>query len=128
MTRWPFAALAYICVGLALIGVVVPGLPTFPFLLLAAWAAARGSKRLHDWLYAHPQFGQSLIDWEQNRSVSRRSKVWAIALLVLSWLIMCWRVGTGWLLAGLALLFLVVGSFVASRPEPPRRDASEPGK
>lgn len=110
--------LAYVCVGLAMVGVVVPGIPTFPFLLLAAWSAARGSKRLHDWLYAHPRFGQSLIDWEQKRAVSRRVKVIAIVLLVMSWIIMYWRVGSVWVLVALALLFITVGTFLATRPEP----------
>lgn len=118
LARWSYAILAYLCVGLAMIGVVVPGIPTFPFLLLAAWAAARGSKRLHDWLYSHPRFGQSLIDWERKRAVSRRTKVVAIGLLVMSWIIMYWRVGNVWLLLALGILFITVGTFVATRPEP----------
>ncbi|MFO7895281.1 MAG: YbaN family protein [Longimicrobiales bacterium] len=116
--RWPFAVLAYLFTGLALVGVVVPGLPTFPFLLLAAWAAARGSKRLHDWLYDHPRFGAALIEWEQERAVSRRSKTLAVALMALSWLIMVWRVDNIWVPVGLAALFLVVGTYVVTRPEP----------
>lgn len=116
--RWPFAVLAYLFVGLAMVGVVVPGLPTFPFLLLAAWAAARGSKRLHDWLYAHPRFGAALIDWERERAVSRRSKILAVTLMAASWLIMLWRVGDPWVLAGLAALFAVTGGYVVRRPEP----------
>jgi uncharacterized protein len=116
--RWPFAVLAYLLVGVAMVGVVVPGLPTFPFLLLAAWAAARGSRRLHDWLHAHPRFGRSLADWERKRAIARRSKAGAIGLLAVSWLIMYWRVGSAWLLAALALLFVVVGTYIATRAEP----------
>jgi uncharacterized protein len=116
--RWPYAVLAYLFTGLALVGVVVPGLPTFPFLLLAAWAAARGSDRLHTWLYEHPRFGAALIDWEREGAVSRRSKVLAIALMALSWLIMLWRVGDPWILTALAALFLTTGTYVARRPEP----------
>lgn len=126
MTRWPYAVLAYLFTALALVGVVVPGLPTFPFLLLAAWAAARGSKRLHDWLYEHPRFGAALIEWERERAVSRRSKILAIALMALSWLIMLWRVGNPWVLTALALLFLTVGTYVVRRPEP-SRPADAPG-
>jgi uncharacterized protein len=101
-----------------MVGVVVPGIPTFPFLLLAAWSASKGSKRLHAWLYGHPRFGQDLVDWERNRAVSRRSKVVAIGLLVVSWAIMWWRMDAPWLLAALALLFITVGTFLATRPEP----------
>ncbi len=45
--RWLWWLLAYASLGLGLLGIVVPGLPTAPFVLLAAFAAARGSKRLH---------------------------------------------------------------------------------
>jgi uncharacterized protein len=105
-------------VALAMLGVLLPGLPTVPFLLLAAWAASRGSRRLHRWLYEHPRFGQVLIDWEQKGAVSRRAKVLAVLLLASSWLIMLWRVGPGWLLVALGLFFLAVGTFVTTRPEP----------
>jgi hypothetical protein len=121
--RWPYAVLAYLFTGLALLGVAIPGLPTFPFLLLAAWAAARGSQRLHDWLYAHPRFGAALIDWERERAVSRRSKGLAVALMAASWIIMWWRVGNPWALAALAVLFVVVGGYVVTRPEPARGPA-----
>ena len=120
--RWPFAVLAYLFVGLALVGVVVPGLPTFPFLLLAAWAASRGSKRLHDWLHGHPRFGPSLAEWEEERAISTSSKIVAVALLALSWLIMLWRWGEPWVMLAMALLFLTVGTYVVTRPAPTRAD------
>ncbi|MFA7094999.1 MAG: YbaN family protein [Gammaproteobacteria bacterium] len=118
LIRWPALVLAYLFLGLAVIGIALPGLPTVPFLLLAAWFAARGSKRLHRWLYAHPRFGALLIDWEQQRAISRCNKRAAVALLALSWLIMYWRIDNGWLLAALALLFVSVALFLWTRPEP----------
>jgi uncharacterized protein len=118
IARWAYALLAYLCVGLAMLGILLPGLPTVPFLLLAAWAASRGSKRLHRWLYDHPRFGQALIDWEQKKAISRRTKVVTVLLLASSWVIMYWRVGNPWLLLGLALLFSGVATFVLSRNEP----------
>lgn len=120
MGRWVYAALAYLFTGLALVGVFVPGLPTVPFLLLAAWAAARGSKRLHDWLYEHPRFGAALVEWEQERAVSRRSKILAIGLMAASWAILTWHADSPRVPAALAALFAVVGTYVATRPEPSR--------
>ena len=64
--------LAYVCIALALLGLVVPGLPTTPFVLVAAWAASRGSARLHAWLHEHPRLGPPLNDWEQQGAVTTR--------------------------------------------------------
>jgi hypothetical protein len=118
LIRWPSLLLAYLFLGLAIVGIVLPGLPTVPFLLLAAWFAARGSERLHRWLYSHPQLGALLIDWEQQGAISRRSKRIAVALLALSWWIMYWNIDHAWLLAGLALVFIAVAAFLLTRPEP----------
>lgn len=118
LIRWPSLVLAYLFLSLAIIGIVLPGLPTVPFLLLTAWFAARGSRRLHRWLYAHPQLGALLIDWEQQGAVSRRGKRIAIVLLAVSWGIMYWRIDHPWLLAGLAMLFVAVAIFLLTRPEP----------
>lgn len=120
--RRAYAALAYLFVGLAGIRVVVPGLPTFPFLLLAAWAATRGSRRLHDWLYGHPRFGPALADWREEGAISRRSKITAVALITLSWLILLWRLGDLRILLPLGLFFTGIAIFLLSRPEPAPRD------
>lgn len=119
-TRWGYAVLAYLFAGLALAGIAVPGLPTTPFVLLAAWAASRGSKRLHDWLYRHPRLGPALRDWRDQGAVSTRAKVLALSFLLLSWLFMLWRGIALWMLVALAALFLSVGTFVVTRPAPRR--------
>lgn len=56
LVRALFYAFAVLCLVLGLIGVVVPGMPTTVFILLAAWAAARSSPRLHAWLLGHRIF------------------------------------------------------------------------
>ena len=115
-----WAAFAYVCAALAIIGIAIPGVPTTPFLLLAAWAASRGSRRLHDWLHAHPLLGPALADWEENRAISTGSKLLAGVFLVLSWLIMMWRGLSAWVLVPLAVLFACVLTFVVTRPRPSR--------
>ena len=118
LPRWTCLILAYLFLVLAVIGVVLPGLPTVPFLLLTAWFAARGSERLHHWLYEHPKLGKLLIDWEQQGAVSRASKVTAVILLMVSWVFMYMRIDNPWLMSGLAVLFLVIIVFLLTRPEP----------
>lgn len=123
MKRLAASILAYVFLALALVGVVLPGVPTAPFLLLAAWFAARGSERLHRWLYEHPHFGQFLVDWEKQGAVSRGSKVVAVAMLVISWFVMYHRLENVWVLVAFALLFIAIMAYLVSRPEP--REVSE---
>src|SRR5688500_20283228 len=72
--RWLWWLLAYASLALGLIGIVVPGLPTVPFVLLSAFAAARGSQRLYRWLLAHRQFGPIIRDWQAHGAVRRGSE------------------------------------------------------
>lgn len=118
MVRLLSATMAYLCLGLAFIGVFVPGLPTVPFLLLTAWFAARGCPRLHRWLYAHPQFGKLLIDWEQQRAIARGTKILGIVMLAASWCVMYLRVQNLTLLVAITASMLLMMSFLATRPEP----------
>lgn len=117
MGRLVALTLACFFIALAIVGVFLPGLPTVPFLLLAAWFAARGSDRLHRWLYAHPHFGKLLIDWEQEGAISRKSKVIAVLMLITSWIVMYHHISNVWGLVGSAFLFLVIATFLISRPE-----------
>lgn len=118
MTQLLSLVLAYFFLALSIVGVFLPGLPTVPFLLLTAWFAARGSARLHSWLYAHPQLGRLLIDWEKQGAVSRSSKVLAVLMLITSWVVMYYRLNNAVLLAGLAVLFICIALFLLTRPEP----------
>jgi uncharacterized membrane protein YbaN (DUF454 family) len=59
---WLVVACAAVAAGAA--GILVPGLPTTPFLILGAFAAARSSPRLHAWLLGHRVFGRLIGDWQ----------------------------------------------------------------
>lgn len=72
--RYVWAGLGVICVLLAVIGVVLPLLPTVPFLLLAAFLFARSSERLHSWLLSHPRFGPPIEDWHARGAISPAAK------------------------------------------------------
>ncbi|SPJ27021.1 YbaN family protein [Falsiruegeria mediterranea] len=66
--------LGVLCVALAMIGVILPLLPTVPFLLLAAFCFARSSERLHDWLLSHQVFGPMIIDWNTSGAIRPAAK------------------------------------------------------
>ena len=89
---------------LAAIGVVLPGLPTTPFVLLAAACFANSSPRLHLWLQQHRFMGPMVRDWEANHSLPLRVK-WISTLLMMTMvLVSAWQfAGRPWL--QLALVF-----------------------
>jgi uncharacterized protein len=77
---------AYLSAGLvflaiAAVGVVLPVLPTTPFLLLAAACFARSSQRFYDWLLNHRAFGPVVREWREHRSIPWRTKLMAIGLM-----------------------------------------------
>ena len=109
--------LAYFFVALGIIGILLPGLPTVPFLLLGAWFAARGSERLHQWLYTHPHIGKLLIDWEQNGAIARPFKWIACIFLMFSLALMYMRIESLWLFWLVAVLFAGLITFIFSRPD-----------
>ena len=76
-----YFALGLVCVTLGLIGVVVPGMPTTIFMIIALWAFARSSQRFHDWLWNHPRFGPTLAAWSAHRVVPRTAK-WAASIMM----------------------------------------------
>lgn len=64
-----FRILAYISITLAAAGVVLPLLPTTPFVLLAAFFASKGSPAFAQWLEDHPRFGPAIDQWRTRRAV-----------------------------------------------------------
>ena len=82
--RWAWWLLAWLSLALGVVGIVVPGLPTVPFVLLSAFAAARGSQRLHARLLADPRFGPMIRDWQAHGAVSRRAKWLASSMMAAS--------------------------------------------
>jgi uncharacterized protein len=78
--RIALIALGFTFVGLGVLGVFLPLLPTTPFILLAAACFARSSARFHGWLRAHRIFGPLIREWEEHRAIPRRAKYVAIAM------------------------------------------------
>lgn len=80
LIRGLFIALGTVFLALGAIGIPVPGLPTTPFLLLAAACYARSSPRLHRWLVHHPRIGPHLRALQRERAIALRVKVWSLLL------------------------------------------------
>lgn len=70
-----------ISLGLGILGMVLPILPTTPFLLLSAAAYARGSKRFYHWLMANKWFGATIRSYREGNGIPKKAKITAIAML-----------------------------------------------
>jgi uncharacterized membrane protein YbaN (DUF454 family) len=64
-----------VCVGLGAVGAVIPGLPTFPFLMLAAICFAKSSEKLNSWFKGTKLYKDNLEDYVGGRGMTRNSKI-----------------------------------------------------
>ncbi|MBB3194332.1 YbaN family protein [Roseateles terrae] len=88
--RWPWLLAGGLSLLLGVIGIVLPLLPTTPFVLLAAFCFARGSERCEAWLLAHPRFGPMVRQWRATRAIPLRAKQLAWGMMTVSSLISAW--------------------------------------
>lgn len=100
---WTVGSLALL---LGIIGVFLPGLPTTPFVLVAAACYARASEPFYRWLIANPTFGPLIIEWRQHHSIPYRIKVIAIVLMSLT---ICASIWTLSAIPWLQVLLAVIG-------------------
>jgi len=71
-------------VGLAILGAVLPILPTTPFLLVAAACFAKSSPRLHKKLLENKTFGPMIYHWQQSRSIPKKAKIISLLTMLAS--------------------------------------------
>ena len=109
--------LGLVSTGLGLVGAILPLVPTTPFLLVAAYAFARSSPRLHDWLLHHSQLGPLIINWRQHRAISRRVKIASLVLMG-SMVLAGWLAGLSSLVVtAQAMIMGCVALFILTRPD-----------
>jgi len=81
MIRPLWALLGFICLGLGWIGLVMPMMPGFVFLLGALYCFMRGNPAWAARMLDHPFYGPPLRDWQERRAISRKSKISAVIAL-----------------------------------------------
>ena len=115
--RWLLVLLAVASLALGIAGLFLPVLPTVPFVLLAAWAAARSSPRLARWMEVHPHMGPHIRAWRQGGIVPRRAKWLATVMMGTSATGLLLWFGPRWPVLATVGVMAVVDLWLWLRPE-----------
>lgn len=113
-TLWFICGMLSFVAGL--IGVVLPILPTVPFMLLAAFCFARSSERAYNWLINHPRLGPPIKDWQENGAIRMPAKIGATVCIVASPVVTYMLDVPVWAFSSQIVILLCVLIFIWSRP------------
>ncbi len=127
LSQYMFKIVGLFFVGLAMLGVVLPVLPTTPFLLVAAYCFAKSSPALYKKLLNNKIFGPLIYNWQHYRCIEKRAKYIALLTMVLSVIVSAFIVANSYLLFLIILLMLFPFIFVWRLPEKTSQQA-EPSK
>lgn len=116
MPKTLYLAGGVIAFVLAMIGIVLPIMPTVPFLLLAAFCFSRSHPAWAARLYDHPRYGPPMREWRDRGAISRRAKVSAIAAMALGVAFTALTIGWPWVLVSVAVL-VCAGGWIWTRAE-----------
>ena len=112
-----YTALGLLFLVLGFVGVGVLGIPTFDFVLLAAFFFAMGNERLHAWVLSHRLFGPMIRDYRAGRGFTRRMKIIGVVAVTVSFtLTISLAVRNVYLGAGMVLLAAGICWYILSRP------------
>ena len=115
--RWVYTAAGLASIGLAIIGTVLPVVPTVPLVLLAGFFFSRSSERFDRWLVEHSVFGPIITDWRAGLGFTVRAKLVAVVAIVASFgLTLLIAVGSTAGRIGMILLAVSVITYIVSRP------------
>ncbi|MFL9840120.1 YbaN family protein [Sphingomonas sp. ST-64] len=116
MRRHLFLIAGFLCLGLAVIGALLPVMPTTVFVIMAAYCFARSSPRLEARLLNHPRFGPHIVRWRERGAVSRVGKVAATIAFAISIALTLALVAMPWPLVTIGAA-VIIGGWLWSRPE-----------
>ena len=117
-TRLIWLVTGFTAVAVGAVGVILPLLPTTPFLLVAAFAFARSSERLSNWLHEHRTFGPLIINWHRDGSIDPKAKRAAIAVIVATPVVTWLLDAPLWLVVSQIIVLSGAAIFILSRPSP----------
>lgn len=88
MKKFLWNVLGFLCLGLAYLGVITPGLPYSIWVVAAAYCFSHGSERMHNWIMNHKLFGPFLRNWGEKRVFPQKMKYFMLGMMSLSLVLM----------------------------------------
>jgi len=119
--RFTWLIVGFVALALGALGIVLPLVPTTPFVLVAAFAFAQSSEKLHQWLLDHNVFGPLIDNWRRHGAISRRAKVISVVSMVA---VLAISVAMALPMVVIVTQLVVLGAaalFILTRPLPPDR-------
>lgn len=118
LSRAPFLVAGALSLGLGVVGLFLPLVPTTVFMLIAAYFFSRSSPRLHSWLVNHRCFGAPIRNWQLQGAIARKAKAAAVSLMLAS-VLLSFALGFPPAVLLIQLLVLLpVSLFILTRSEP----------
>jgi len=126
--KYLWMAAGFLFLGIAYIGVIVPGIPWSTPSLIAAYCFAKSSKRFHDYMLNHKLFGPFIKDWSEGRVYTAKIK-WIMFLSMDASLVILWFATQNWkAVAGMSVFFALVliwaSRYPSTKEESDRRKAA----
>lgn len=90
--QFAWKVLGFLSLGMAYVGLITPGIPYSCFVVFAAYCFAKGSPKMHAWLYNHKIFGPFLTNWGEKRVFPQKMKYFMLAMMTTSLIIMSFTV------------------------------------
>lgn len=117
LVKYVLFLIGIVSLTLGVIGIFLPLIPTTPFLLLSAWCFMKSSPRLHAWMYRQPYMGKALKDWDEERIISRPTKITALLMIALSTSLIWYKVHILFLKIFVTIILCGVSIFIVTRKE-----------
>jgi hypothetical protein len=105
-----------ISLALGFLGMLLPVLPTTPFLILSAYFFSKGSKSAHSWILSRPYFGKIIKDWENYGVIRKKAKIQAVLAILVFFTFSIIFTELAFVKISLCLIGPAIIYFIISRP------------
>ncbi len=115
-----YLAVGLLSVVIGVVNLIIPGLPTTVFLIIAAGCFAKSSPKLEAWLLSHPKLGPSVRAWRTHKAIPRKAKIIAIVSMAISFAIVLLVHLKLWVTGLIGVILLASAIYVGTRPDGPK--------